>query len=209
MNFSYLKDTLSQVSSYAWMFSVVSIILVFIGWFITYNNSLKVATRSESKSIVDAISKILNEISDLSLDYWVNQSFPPKSNPYVRKTPKMIGGGVTPGARLYLTAIHGKSIQINKYVIFLKSRGIFISDDFFSQVYLKATFECEVSYRYNKGYRVQRAQDVSSACVEFIMHLYDSFQENHPPRKPVFILKKLKYLDEKIDAWYQGLYERH
>ena len=40
---------------------LLSIVLVFIGWAVTYNNSAKLATRSESKSLVDALSKLLNE----------------------------------------------------------------------------------------------------------------------------------------------------
>ncbi|EFF5321259.1 hypothetical protein BBD90_005287, partial [Escherichia coli] len=107
MNTVDIKDTLAGVSTYAWMFSVVSIILVFIGWFVTYNNSLKIATRSESKSIIDAIAKILNEISDLSLDYWVNKSTPPDSNPFKKKNFKNSNGLHTQSAKIYLTAIHG------------------------------------------------------------------------------------------------------
>lgn len=205
MNVAELKDALTGVSTYAWMFSVVSIILVFIGWFITYNNSLKIATRSESKSIIDAIAKILNEISDLSLDYWVNKSTPPESNPFKKKSFKNSKGVHTPSAKIFLTAIHGKSIQINKYIKLLEERGLTITISYFSSVIDEATMECEKSYCFNKSYRVLRAQSVSSACVEFMMHLYNSFQENHPPRRPVYILKTLKQWDCYLDEWHSEL----
>ncbi|EOE6861949.1 hypothetical protein ACKS2F_000089 [Cronobacter dublinensis] len=209
MNLSDFKDTLSGVSAYAWMFSVVSIILVLIGWFVTYNNSLKIATRSESKSIIDAIAKILNEISDLSIDYWVNKSVTPNTNPFKKVSVKSTRGLTTPGAKLYLTAIHGKSIQINKYMNFLRNRGFVISDSYFTQVYISATLDYEKSFEYSKSYRVTRAQEVSIASTEFMMHLYDAFQDNHPPKIPVSLIQKLKEFDEKIDVWYQGLYERY
>ncbi|EFM0342560.1 hypothetical protein CK20_004983 [Escherichia coli] len=205
MNTVDIKDTLAGVSTYAWMFSVVSIILVFIGWFVTYNNSLKIATRSESKSIIDAIAKILNEISDLSLDYWVNKSTPPDSNPFKKKNFKNSNGLHTQSAKIYLTAIHGKAIQINKYINLLDERGIKITISYFSNIIDEATMECEKSYCFNKSYRFFRAQNVSSACVDFIMHLYDSFQKNHPPRKPVYVLKTLKQLDCYLDKWHNEL----
>ncbi|HBA8275030.1 TPA: hypothetical protein J1063_003683, partial [Escherichia coli] len=170
MSLSEIQDTLSGVSSYAWMFSVVSITLVFIGWYVTYNNALKVATRSESKAIIDAVAKILNEISDIAIDYWVNKSTPPDFNPFKKKELKSFVGGVTPSAKLYLTAIHAKSIQINKYMEFLRARNLAISDSYFTQVLIKATIDCEKSYQFNKSYRVIRAQDVTSASTEFMMH---------------------------------------
>lgn len=217
MSLVELKDTLSGVSTFAWMFSVVSIILVFIGWFVTYNNSLKIATRSESKSIIDAIAKILNEVSDLSLEYWVNKSVSPSANPFKRaansnpfkkKRLESPMGLSTPSAKLFMTAIHGKSIQINKYIDFLRSRGFVISDSFFTQVLIKATMEYEKSFVYSKTYRVTRAQEVASACTDFMMHLYDEFQRNYPPRMPFSICDKIRKLDDDIDKWYQGLYER-
>lgn len=209
MSLASIKDTLSGVSTYAWMFSVVSILLVLIGWYITYNNSLKIATRSESKSIIDAIAKILNEISDLSLDYWVNKSTLPHTNPFKKIGMKSQIGLSTSSAKVYVTAIHGKALQINKYLGFLRTRGFIISDSFFTQVMIKATIECEKSFQYSKTYRVSRAQDVSGASTDFMMHLYDAFQKNHPPRMPVTINDRVKALDHKIDTWYQGLYERH
>lgn len=217
MSLVELKGTLSGVSSFAWMFSVVSIILVFIGWFVTYNNSLKIATRSESKSIIDAIAKILNEISDLSLDYWVNKSASPNiapykkaanSNSYKRKGLRSHTGLTTPSAKLFMTSIHGKTIQINKYIEFLRSRGFVISNSFFTQVLIQATMEYEKSFSYSKTYRVTRAQEVASASTDFMMHLYDEFQKKHPPRVPFSLRDKIKKIDDDIDKWYQGLYER-
>ncbi|HAZ3474668.1 TPA: hypothetical protein J1Y50_003880 [Escherichia coli] len=206
MSLSEIQDTLSGVSSYAWMFSVVSITLVFIGWYVTYNNALKVATRSESKAIIDAVAKILNEISDIAIDYWVNKSTPPDFNPFKKKELKSFVGGVTPSAKLYLTAIHAKSIQINKYMEFLRARNLAISDSYFTQVLIKATIDCEKSYQFNKSYRVIRAQDVTSASTEFMMHLYESFQKSHPPRIPINIFRKIKSINDEIDAWHQSLY---
>lgn len=69
---------LDLVAQNTWVFSLASIVLVFIGWAVTYNNSAKLATRSESKSLVDALSKLLNEVSDLAIDYWLDRCKSPK-----------------------------------------------------------------------------------------------------------------------------------
>ena len=104
-----------------------------------------------------------------------------------------------------MTSIHGKTIQINKYIEFLRSRGFVISNSFFTQVLIQATMEYEKSFSYSKTYRVTRAQEVASASTDFMMHLYDEFQKKHPPRVPFSLRDKIKKIDDDIDKWYQGL----
>ena len=45
----------SEIQSNTWIFSIGSILLVFIGWKVVYHNAKKIATRSESKALVDHV----------------------------------------------------------------------------------------------------------------------------------------------------------
>ncbi|MCC3745285.1 hypothetical protein LLQ46_00280 [Rouxiella badensis] len=196
---------LAEVSPYAWMFSLTSVILVLIGWLVTYNNSLKIATRSESKSLIDAVAKLINEINDLSIDYWVNKSTKPNSNPFKIKGYKNNKSYVTPGSKLFITTIYGKASQAVKYIDFLKERGLKIESTFLSDVIAKSTLECEKSFTFSKGYRNDRAQDVSSQSVIFMMHLYDAFQKVHPPKKSISIIGTVKRYLREVDNWFDEL----
>lgn len=63
-----------QVGQYSWCITLISVFLALRGWSVAYKNAIKLATRSESKSIVDSISKLVTEILDLSLDFWLNKA---------------------------------------------------------------------------------------------------------------------------------------
>lgn len=196
---------LADVSPYAWMFSLTSLVLVLIGWMVTYNNSLRIATRSESKSLIDAVAKLLNEINDLSIDYWVNKSLKPNSNPYKHKGYKSSTSYSTPGSKLYITTIYGKASQTVKYIEFLEKRGLKIKSTVFSDVIEKSTLDCEKSFTFSKVYRNGRAQDISSQSVIFMMHLYDSFQDTYPPKKSISIIGSIKNYFRGIDDWFNEL----
>ncbi|HDU2391850.1 TPA: hypothetical protein RE084_003009 [Klebsiella pneumoniae] len=60
----------SEIQSNTWIFSIGSILLVFIGWKVVYHNAKKIATRSESKALVDHVLKLSNESVDIAIKYW-------------------------------------------------------------------------------------------------------------------------------------------
>ncbi len=51
---------------------MISIILVIIGWRVIYNNAKKLATRTETKSLIDEVIKLTNELEGITIDYWLS-----------------------------------------------------------------------------------------------------------------------------------------
>lgn len=196
---------LAQVSPYAWMFSLTSLFLVFIGWLVTYNNSLKIASRSESKSLIDAVAKLINEINDISIDYWVNKSNKPVVNPFKKNKLKINKSSVTPGSKLFITTIYGKAKQTVNYIEVLQKRGLQIEIEKFSELLMLSMLDCEKSYSYSKNFRNDRAQDISSQSVTFMMYLYETFQLLHPPKKGFSIIMSIKKYCHETDEWYKDL----
>lgn len=196
---------LAQVSPYAWMFSLTSLFLVFIGWLVTYNNSLKIASRSESKSLIDAVAKLINEINDISIDYWVNKSNKPIINPFKKKNTNIYKSSVTPGSKLFITTIYSKANQTVKYIEFLQKRGLQIEIEKFSEVLMISMLDCEKSFSFSKSFRNERAQAISLQSVSFMMYLYDKFQILHPPKKGFSIIRSIKKYCHETENWYKDL----
>lgn len=196
----------AHVGQYSWCITLVSLLLVLIGWRVAYKNAVRLATRSESKSLIDAISKLVNEISDLSIDYWLN-----KSNKKSDTDDRKIRGlskktrGASPESSLFLMLLMAKVAQVSKLVEILKTRGLDVQDTLLANVFEKATLDCEFSYKFSKQDRAIRAQEVMASCMSVIQGLYDTFQKSHPPAKEESFLQCLTKIDSKLDNWHQGL----
>ena len=196
----------AQVGQYSWCITIVSVFLVLIGWRVAYKNAVRLATRSETKSLIDAISKLVNEISDLSIDYWLN-----KSNRNVEINEKKIKGlskrtsGASTESSLFLMLLLAKVAQVSKLVDILKTRGLDVQDMLLSNVYEKASLDCEFSYKFTKHDRAVRAQEVMDSCMSVIQGLYDTFQKSHPPAKVKPLLQIIKEADSNLDKWHKHL----
>ncbi|MGL4747607.1 MAG: hypothetical protein ACRCYF_07730, partial [Shewanella sp.] len=170
----------AQVGQYSWCIALVSICLVFFGWRVAYNNAIKLATRSESKSIIDSISKLVTEISDLSLDFWLNKSSvnDEKSDGSERDDNSRVKENQS---AIFVWNVLAKAQQVYKLSKILKVRGLSVPDDLLSTVHEKATLDCETAYKMKPEERIVRAQEIINACMQDIECLYESFQKQHPP----------------------------
>lgn len=198
---------LTLVAQNTWMFSITSIFLVFIGWKVTYNNSARLATRSESKSLVDALAKIINDISDLSIDFWINKSQSAKTNnePYNGikinsrvKVDKSV-------SRLFQMTVFAKMAQAYKYVGLLEERNITFDKAWISYFPEKATLDSEVAYKMLLASRADRVQEILELSKNTINDLYGAFQESHPPSRSINIMKFMKQTNHKIEKWHDSI----
>jgi hypothetical protein len=196
------------MSHYAWIFSLTSIALVFLGWRVTYHNATKLATRSETKSLVDAVTKLVTDISDISMGYWLekcksSKPFKPvkRVNPRWRKNQ-----AVTPeDTHLFIMHIMAKATQAQHYIAFLKKRGIHLDDKLLTDVCVKATLDCERSCDFSHVQRAIRAQEVMDACVAVLSNLYSAFQESHPPLLEDSFLSFFFGVNEDVDRWHDDV----
>ena len=194
----------AQIGQYSWCITVVSVCLVFIGWRVAYNNSVKLATRSESKSIIDAISKLVIEISDISSNYWLSQTTQPKIRASKHRLLRLQKDR-TKASVSYLLTILAKAQQVSKLICILESRGLYIPDEVFSSVLEKATQDCEVAHKLSDADRPVKAQEVIDACMGVIEALHTSFQRYHPPKKDRTFMQRLKIWFQTVDDWHNDL----
>lgn len=194
----------AQVGQYSWCIALVSVCLVLFGWRVAYKNAIKLATRSESKSIVDSISKLVTEISDLSLDFWLNKSSVNDDKSDESKEESSSRTKESQSA-IFLLNVLAKAQQVSKLTEILKVRGLSVPDNLLSTVLEKATLDCERAYKMKPEVRTVRAQEIINSCMQDIQCLHESFQKQHPPAKQETFLHmaKRKYLE--IDDWHDGM----
>ncbi|WP_142966293.1 hypothetical protein [Klebsiella aerogenes] len=207
VNQSHPAGLLQLVAQNAWMFSCTSIILVFVGWWVTYSNSARLATRSESKSLVDALAKIVNDIADLSIDFWLNKCHEQKGAPVVTHGIKL-KCKQTPDKsahRLFEMNVFAKMNQAYKYVGLLEARGVTFDNSWFSLYPEKATLDCESAHIMELSKRAARVQEILGVSQTTMNMLYEAFQQNHPPSKKVNIIGYIKRQRDKIDDWHRTL----
>ena len=189
------------MTQYAWMFSITSIILVFIGWRVTFLNAMRIATRSESKSIADSLTKLINELADLSVDYWLRKA------PNVPQTPNELKGqfaSVESGEFLSVTL--AKTTQIAHHFKLLNDRGVLANASRLSGVLEKVTLDCEIANEFTPTDRIVRTNEIISECMEVIEDIYANFQVTYPPSKHLTLSARLKLKVKEIEEWHASMY---
>ncbi|RZK07207.1 MAG: hypothetical protein EOO84_10990 [Pantoea sp.] len=171
----------SVLQSNTWFFSLGSIILVLIGWRVVYNNAKKLATRAESKAIVDHLIKLANEISDVSVKFWSAKD--EESDAEFKSA-----------AMAHNVAIGAKISQLNNFVDILLNRDINIDFINIAEIQIQATLDSEQRKGLKLDGRLQRCQESVNACMYFIEHVYKQFEETHPPHLPK--IARIFYLDD-------------
>ncbi|WP_235843272.1 hypothetical protein [Enterobacter huaxiensis] len=195
---------IAQIGQYSWCITLVGLCIALFGWRVAYQNSIRLATRSESKSIIDSVSKLVIEISDLSIDFWLNKSSPIDTN---------VGSEQQDTERLakanqsssYLFNVLAKAQQISKLSEVLALRGLTIPDNLLSIVMEKTTLDCETAYQLDSGLRTIRSQEIVSACMQVIHALYETFQFYHPPAKRETFWQSITRRYSEMDDWHNSL----
>ncbi|MGP1834352.1 hypothetical protein ACTTBA_14840 [Shewanella frigidimarina] len=59
-----------------WLYPTsISVLLIFIGWKVVFNNAKKIASRNETYAIVNRIITLLGDIQKLSESFWLQAQF--------------------------------------------------------------------------------------------------------------------------------------
>lgn len=142
---------------------VVSVVLVIIGWLVIYKNARKIATRGETKSLIDDVIKILYDIEELSVAYWLS------------------GRKGRIDSEEFLLLFNAKLLTLNSRLEILKDRKINVEVIDLADISECITFRCEDVDRMQsteKRERVQTFLDTINAANE---KLYKEFQKLHKP----------------------------
>lgn len=179
------------MSQYTWILSVISILLVFISWGVVYSNAKKIATRSETKSLIDNLIKTIDGISDASVDFWLTMP-----NEIVKDQVKI---------HRYSLLISSKMAQASCFFQFIKARGVCVSDELLAEMNDKATLNCEEVFTLGEEESAVRAQEIKEKCTAAIEHLFFQFEETHPPSSHKSIKQHFTDTSTYLSTWASSL----
>ena len=140
-----------------------SLVLVIIGWRVIYHNAKKLATRTESKSFIEDVTKILADIENLSVDYW------------------LAGRRSRIETEQFILLINAKLITLKSRLDILKNRAINIDVVDLSKILEYSTLECEEVDSKSDSYKRERVQELLDEINTAHSNLYNQFQELYKP----------------------------
>jgi hypothetical protein len=180
-----MEMSLSEVQTYTWVISLASLGMVFVGWRVVYRNAKKIATRSESKAITDHLIKLINEIIDLSVTYWMEDE------------------GKTNSSLRYNLAVSAKTTQIDDFITILGKRDIIVDREYLACFTTVATLDSEQKGSLDIELRSEKCQGCVDEGMRLISHIYHSFEKRHPPQKLTKLVGVSYYL-QHFDSHCNG-----
>ncbi|MBE0456196.1 MAG: hypothetical protein ACTJIB_00480 [Pseudoalteromonas prydzensis] len=137
-------------------------LLVIIGWRILYLNAKKLATRTESKAILDSIIKIYEEIDKLVVDFW-------------------LGDLTEQDPESYLMIIMAKFETLNNRTNDLHSRNVDIDKSALNEYYSALTLNCEYRNSITQSECTVLAQNILNTSRQNISNLYINYSKTYKP----------------------------
>ncbi|WP_419244253.1 hypothetical protein ACN08P_17340 [Photobacterium leiognathi subsp. mandapamensis] len=147
----------------------VSLLFVIIGWSIVYNNAKKLATRNETKALIDDTVKVINQLEDLTVTYWLAG----------RKS------RIDTDEFILLTSAKIQTLSYKLKIV--EQRDIDISCINFSKLATLMTLNCEdVDWRKTEDNRAQ-VQLFLEEVNSQVASIYAEFQHKYKPSIPARI----------------------
>lgn len=144
---------------------LIALSVTIIGWFIVYKNARRLATRSETKSFIDDLMKLVTEIEKAAVDFWLAE---------VDKRTEHRHHEMLMLAKLGL---------LNQKIELLQERSIVI-DELVEHVGLfheGILLDCEQVSSMSLDDRINKANDVLGYGKEIQTSLYKKFAKKYPP----------------------------
>lgn len=150
---------------------LVSIALVLIGWRVVYNNARRIATRSETKSFIDELMKLIAEGEKQGVDYW------------------LAGRKDRTEPRSYEMLMLAKVKLISHKIELIKRRGLVTDrlDELLGEFQDSVTLNCEDADRVSLDERIERANNVIASGQAMHSELYNQFSTRYPPFHESFL----------------------
>lgn len=144
---------------------LVSISLVLIGWRVVYNNARRIATRSETKSFIDELMKLISESEKQAVDYW------------------LAGRKDRTEPRSYEMLMLAKVALISHKLELIGKRGLVTTqlDELLGLFQDSITLNCEDADRVSLDERISRANEVIASGKALHSELYQQFSNRYPP----------------------------
>lgn len=142
---------------------LINIVIIFIGWLVLYRNAKKIATRSETRGLLDKIIKKVRDLEDQGKVYWLS-------------SPKVM----TPEQSTIYTIRMQHDIQIlEEYFELISKRNIRVdlSQELFK--FRNATTFC--SEKVDRAIDVSRVLDISGRANNICSELEEAYILKYRP----------------------------
>lgn len=137
--------------------------LVIIGWVVIYRNARKIATRSETKALIDDVISILNSIESLATDYW------------------LAGRRNRMETEQFIVVFNAKLLTLNNRLDVLKERKIRIDNVNMGNLHEQITLDCEQVDKIPASEKYYKVQQILESLNVAVSGLYKEFQNAHRP----------------------------
>lgn len=157
----------TEIQSNTWVFSFGSILLVLIGWKVVYHNAKKIATRSESKALIDHVLKLSNESVEIAIKFWSSKD--EEEENFIMTS------------RAFTITFGAKMSQILNFIGNLERRDISIDYALAANFQDDATLYAENKKNMTLEEKHEKCQLIVESSLRFIGNLYHEFEKTHPP----------------------------
>jgi|GEM_PF-3610870 len=141
---------------------LIPTLLVLIGWRIIYLNAKKLATRSESKAILDSIIKLYEELDNLAVDFWLGEDEKQDSN-------------------RYLMIVMAKFETLSNRSTDLYKRNVNIDKSVLNNYYSALTLNCENIRKMSQSECAIYTQNILDLSRKNISALYENYNHTYKP----------------------------
>ncbi|MBT0024042.1 hypothetical protein WKI32_11560 [Vibrio alginolyticus] len=142
---------------------LISVLLVIIGWAVIYRNAVKIATRAETKSLMDDLFRIFDSIESLSVDYWLS------------------GRKNRIDSDEFTLLFNAKLLTLNSRLEQLEHRKVDVSEVDLSKLAELITIDCEDVDRKSDSDKRARVQLILDHINKSTVGLYSNFQHANKP----------------------------
>ncbi|WP_417707144.1 hypothetical protein [Rheinheimera aquimaris] len=155
---------IEEVSKYSWIFTICSSVLfIVIGWAVVYWNAKKLATRNETKSLLDKAISQLESLTVLATEYWLGGRKERLDDDHYQL--------------LVMAQISRLGLTLN----ILNARGLGISFDLLAHLTTLTTLDCEKANTMEKSLCHTRGHELNNVSMELTNHFINAFQNKYAP----------------------------
>lgn len=175
-------DTIGPIAPVLQYSGLVSISLVLIGWRVVYNNARRIATRSETKSFIDELMKLISESEKQAVDYWI------------------AGRKDRTEPRTYEILMLAKVALISHKIDLVEQRGLVTGQlvELLGMFQDSITLNCEDADRAGLDERIERANEVIASGRALHSELYKQFSTRYPPFHESYLQQVTAWVQKKV-----------
>lgn len=162
-----------------WSSIIISVTFIVVGWAVLYRNAQKLATRSETKSILDTAFVALQSITDSSMHFWMAEP-------------------VNKSIAEYEMNMRYMFTKLSQSIDLLNQRGLEIDSVQVSDLLDTCTLNCEKRSDIKFKERMLLSNTIAADSINLYQDLMNSFHKTYKPNLP--LIKSIK----KIFFWIKS-----